>query len=194
MLLRWAIACVICLFSATAALPAHARFAKTVRAELVARFVPAMMHRGLLTAQEPLEHGKLRGFVVIERDGLPADKAYWFITNQEYSYRPVIIADDTITTRGGLAYMFLKRGQVMAVTGIEYSGQTVYLKLLSPEPVVPPGRRERFPSRVATMVGFKFPKAVADGDPAAVLATIESWVKPFPDRAGAEAYAAPRSP
>lgn len=167
-----------------------AKIGTSVREQVVARFPPAATHRGLMTAQSPLEPEKLRGFVVIEKGGIPAEKAFWFVTNQDYEYRPVVIEDETIATRRGTTYTYLQPGQVMAITALEFSGNAVYLKLLSIAPVAREGAREKHPSRVATMLGFKFPKAVAASDADAVLNTIASWCKPFPDRAGAEAYAA----
>lgn len=167
----------------------HAKVAKPVREQLEARFPPAVAHAGLLAAQEPLDPAKLRGFVVLEKDGIPAGRAFWFISNQEYDYLPVVIAGDTLSVRRGTAYTFLQRGQVMAIAGVEWSGNTVYIKLLSRDHVMRTTQRERHPSRVAVMLGFKLPKATMEGDADTVQQTIETWLKPFPDRASAEAYA-----
>lgn len=168
----------------------HAKVAQSVRDQIATRFPPAIAHRGLESAQAPIEPQKLRGFVVLERDGLPAEKAYWFITNQDYEYRPAIIDGEMLTTRRGSTYTYLKRGQVMAIAGIEYSGNTVYFKLLSVESVARAAKEEKHSSRVATMLGFKLTKTLAAGAADPVLQLIEGWLKPFPDRASAEAYAA----
>lgn len=170
-------------------LPLHAKITAPVREQLEARFPPAVAHAGLLTAQEPLDPAKLRGFVVLEKDGIPAGRAFWFITSQEYDYVPVVIEGDSLSVRRGKAYTFLQRGQVMAIAGVEWSGNTVYFRLLSPDHVVRATKLERHPSRVAVMLGFKLPKATMEGEADTVRQTIEPWLKPFPDRASAEAYA-----
>lgn len=171
-------------------LPLDAKIAPSVRERIAARFPPAVPHRGLLNAQDPLEPGKLRGFVVLLKDGLPAEKAFWFITNQDYEYRPVVIDGETIATRRGPTYTYLRMGQVMAIAALEFSGNTVYLKLLSPEIVAHAGSKENHPSRVAVMLGFRLSKHVAAEDPAGALAAIETWLKPFPDQPSAAAHAA----
>lgn len=169
-------------------LPVDAKFGPAVRERIEAVFTPAVAHGGLLTAQEPLDRTKLRGFVVLEKAGLPAEKAYNFITNQEYEYRPVVIEGNRMTTRRGPSYLFLSQGQLMVIAGVEYSGNTVYLKLLSPEPMAHATAHDVRPSRVALMLGFKFPKAVAETDAETIRKTIEVWCKPFASRADAEAY------
>lgn len=170
--------------------PAFAKIAKPVRERIEARFPPAHVHEGLFTAQQPLEPTKVRGFVVLARDGLPAEKAYWFITNQDYEYRPVVIDGKTIGTRRGSVYTYLRRGQILLIAGIEYGKDTVYVKCLSPGPMAREGGAERHPSRVALMLGFRLPKAALATDADAALRIMEEWIIPFPDRAGAEAYAA----
>lgn len=167
---------------------AHAKVTTTVRDRIAQSYPPAIMHGGLETAQEPLEPEKLRGFVVLEKDGVPAEKAYWFVSNQEYEYRPVVVSGDQLETRRGKIYTFLHRGQILVVAGIEYSGNTVYLKLISPETVAR-SPKEPHPSRVTLMLGFKLPENVAAADADAAIRTIEAWLRPFADRPSAERYA-----
>ncbi|MBI4239031.1 MAG: hypothetical protein HY696_11550 [Deltaproteobacteria bacterium] len=171
---------------------AFAKFSPDLSTAIENQYTPAVAHKGLLSAQQPLEAAKLRGFVVLLQGGIPAEKAYWYVTNQDYEYRPMVVdvATGRMKTRRGTVFTYLDRGQVMLIAGVSYVGNTVYLKLLSPEVYRPTAKNERHPSRVATMLGVKFPAAqLKAGDAPSLLATLEQWAKPFPDRATAEAFA-----
>lgn len=183
---------IIMILSLGLASPAWAKVSDPVRKAVAAEYLAAVEHPGLHSAQEPLEPGHLRGFVTLIQGGIPAAKADWFVTNQDYEYRPVVVdvATNTLRSRRGKIYTFLDTGQVMLIAGLQYSGNTVYLQLLSVEPFTPTAREERHPSRVGVMLGFKLPKAMLAGDGAEVLQALQAWVRPFPDRAGAEAFAA----
>ncbi len=157
-------------------------------------YTPAVWHRGLETAYEEPISSMLRGFVVVERGGIPAERARHFITWSDYDYRGVVVHlddKDKITTRRGAPYAYLSRGDVMAVAGVKYFNRTVYLKLISAEVYVPQNRiHDKRHSRVTVMLGFKFPKdVVKDDDASAVIAAMQSWVKPFPNLADAQSYA-----
>lgn len=168
--------------------PAQAGMKPSLRAAVDGHFAPAQPHRGLETAQEPIDAAKVHTYVTLAHGAIAAAKAEWFVTNQAYEYRPVLIdvAKGTITTRRGKVYTYLDRGVVMMVTATEYSGNTIYLKLLSAD--VHRSMKEKHPSRVGVMLGFKFPAAqLSDSNANAVIAEIQKWVRPFRDyRAAAE--------
>lgn len=170
---------------------AWAKLPEALRTAVTAEYRPAVDHPGLHSAQEPLEPGQLRGFVTLVQGGIPAAKAEWFVTNQDYDYRPVVVdlATNTLKSRRGKIYTFLDTAQVLLIADTLYSGNTVYLKLLSAEPFQPLVRTERHPSRVGVMLGFKVPRSMTSDDGTAALQALQAWVRPFPDRAGAEAFA-----
>lgn len=167
---------------------AHAKFSASIRDAVQSAYTPAEQHRGLQTAAEPLEWSKVHTFVVLEHAGIPADKAFWFVTNQEYQYRGVAVdlATSRMTTRRGSIYTYLDRGLVMFVSGVNFSGKTVYLRLLSADVYHPKEHAERYPSRVGVTLEFPLTPEMRSGDAAPVLAALAAWVQPFPDRASAE--------
>ena len=161
---------------------------------ILKEYTPAIWNKGLETAYVEPDPAKFRSFVVVERGGIPAERARYFITWSDYDYRGVVIhlsEDDKITTRRGSPYTYLKRGDVMAVAGIKYFNRTIYLKLISAEVYLPPNRiRDKRHSRITVMLGFKFPKSVIeDGDADAIISVMNQWLRPFSDLAEAKAYA-----
>ena len=157
-------------------------------------FPPAEWHHGLETAAEQIDPGKLRGYVVVLRGGIPAERARFFITWEDYDYRGVTIhADkgDEITTRRGAPYTYLQPGTVMAVADLSDFNTTAYLKLISPEVYVPDERAlEKHHSRVTVMLGVKLPKDLLKADDEqAVLAKLDEWLKPFKSLDEAKAFA-----
>ena len=166
---------------------------KIMKAVLKA-YTPAIDNRALHTAYEKVDPGQMRGYAVMERGGVPAERARFFISWSDYDYRGVVIhlgEDNRMTTRRGSPYTYLRRGDVMAVTGVKDFNKTIYLKLMSADVYVPENRtKEEKHSRVTVMLGFKFPKDVLKrGDADEVLRVMNEWVKPFPNLTSAEAYA-----
>jgi hypothetical protein len=158
-------------------------------------YTPAVMHYGLKSAYENPDPEKLRSFVVLERGGIPAERARFFVTWSDYDYRGVVIhlndKDEKITTRRGKPYTYLKRGDVMAVVDYKRFNTTVYLKLLSADVYIPENKKnDKRHARVSVMLGFKFPRGIIKRDDSdAVLAAMAQWLKPFPDVQQAKAYA-----
>lgn len=188
------IAIVIAVFTAGVFSTAHAMPSAIDEAVLKA-YTPAIWHHGLETAYEQPDPSKLRSFVVVEKGGIPVERARFYITWGEYDYRGAVVhvgKGSSISTRRGSPYAYLQRGDVMAVAGIKYFNRTVYLKLISADVYVPERRRyDKRHSRVTVMLGFDFPKeTIKDDDADAVLATLSAWIKPFPNLIDAEAYAA----
>ena len=175
-------------------MPAQAKFPPKIKEAVFDAYPPAEPHRALETAYEQPDPSKMKGFVVLEQGGIPAEQARFFISWQEYDYRGVVIhleKDDKMTTRRGAPYTYLKRGDVMAVAGIKYFHRTVYLKLLSSDIYMPETKRkEKRHSRVTVMLGFRFPKKIMKEDNAKeVISAIEKWLRPFPNVKEAKAYA-----
>ncbi len=158
------------------------------------QFVPALSNPGIISAYTDPDPAKMRTYVVIERGGIPAERATFFISWSDYDYRGAVInlaKNDRITTRRGGVYTYLQKGDVMAVTGVRVFGSTVYVKLLSADVYRPEAREKdkRF-ARVSVEVGFKFPKEVFKTDDAdTVIKTMLEWFTPFSSRDEAFAYA-----
>ena len=173
---------------AGAALPA------AIDKAVLSTYPPAVAHKALKSAHAEPDPAKLRGFVVVEKGGVPAERARYFISFQEYDYRGVVVdlsKEGAVSTRRGKIYTYLKRGDVMAVAGVESFGRTIYLKLISAGVYVPGERSgDKHFSRVTVMLGFEFPKEVFKADDAdAVIQAMGEWLKPFPNADAAEAYA-----
>lgn len=164
-------------------------------AEAVSLNYPAAEeHKALENAYFKPEESKMRGYVVVLKGGIPAERASYYIDWDEYDYRGVEIhldKDGAMTTRRGSPYTYLKPGDMMAVAGVKSFGRTIYLKLLSAGIYKPDDRanEKRF-SRVTVLLGFTFPKDVFANDNAEeVVGKIGEWLKPFPNLIEAGAYA-----
>jgi hypothetical protein len=173
---------------------ANAKFSTKVINAIRSTYPAAMPQKGLESAFEKIDPSKMRGYVVIEKGGIAAEQARHFISWQEYDYRGVTVHmndDGRITTRRGKPYAYLQRGDVMAVAGIKFFHNTVYLRLLSADVYIPENRRkEKRHSKVTVMLGFKFSKKeLESGDAKKMLAAIEVWAKPFMNEADAKSYA-----
>jgi hypothetical protein len=162
--------------------PAEARISKELKEAFFARFTPAEPHKGLETGAANLEKEKLKTFVVVERDNvIPAERAFYLISPGEYDYRGALVNGERVETRYGQVYTYLPKGTVMAVAGVEYSGDKIYLKLISIKKVQSPLFPKKEPTRVTVMLGFKFPKdVIAARDMERIFGEVEGWVKPFP--------------
>ena len=194
MRIRTILACLAALAAVVLAAPAEAKLPPNIAVAVATAYPPAQPHYGLTSAHVEPDPAKMRGYVVVEHGGIPAERARYLVSWEDYDYRGVKIDLDRgeeVSTRRGAPYAYLQRGDVMAVTGTEEFGRTIYLKLLTAEVYVPDTRLEdkRF-SRVSVMLGFTFPKEVfASDDAEAVLAKMAEWVKPFPNVDEAKAYA-----
>lgn len=186
-----------CLIAALSVAMSSAAFAGQDKIKEIVRgtYPPAIQSKGLLTAQEELKPATLRGFAVIKRGGIPAERARFFIQMIEYDYRGVIVhLDDEgrLSTRVGRPYTYLQRGDLVAIADVKFFNRGVYLSLITPEVYVPGERsNERHFSRVTVMLGFKIPKDTWKADDAdAVLKAIGEWLEPFRDVDDAKSFAA----
>ena len=139
---------------------AFAGVPKDVRGMFEQVFVPAIPHQGLVNAQYPLEMDKIKTFIVVEKGGLiPANRATFLFTPQDYDYRGARIeVDGKVKTRAGWVYTYLYKGLIMAVAGVVYSGDHIYIKLISLKDVVLEKYPEKKATKVTVMLGFKFTK------------------------------------
>lgn len=156
-------------------------------------YPPAIHHYGLDSAHDKVDSEKLRGFVVIEKNGLPAERARYFISWEDYDYRGVVVhldKKDKITTRRSDIYTNLQRGDVMAVAGVKFFNTTIYLKLISADVYIPADKADqKHHSRVTLMLGLKFPKSILDEGSDAVLKKMTEWARPFSNLNDAKEYA-----
>lgn len=174
---------------------AHAKLPPKIEDALLKDYAPAEDHKGLVSAQVDPLPAKLHSFVVVEKGGIPAERAHYFIGWDDYDYRGVtvdLMRDERVDTRRGPIYTYLQRGDVMAVAAIKDFGNAIYLKLISADVYVPTSReKDKRHSRVTVMLGFKFPKQVFKEDNAEeVLKKIGDWLKPFSNVNEAKVYAA----
>lgn len=168
---------------------------RKIEEAVITTFPPAVYDKALDTAHVQLDSNLFRGFVVLKKGGIPAERARFFIQWQEYDYRGAVIhldKGDKITTRRDSPYTYLQRGDVMAVAGSRIFHNTVYLKLISADVYIPENRQQdSHHSRVTVMLGFKFPKkAIEDDDAKAVIDRMKEWLEPFTNIDSAEAFAA----
>ncbi|MBI4211767.1 MAG: hypothetical protein HY540_03935 [Deltaproteobacteria bacterium] len=173
-----------------------AKMPKEMSKVLNERYPSAVSHDGLEVASKKFESEKIRSYVVVKKEGIPAEQARYFITWQEYEYRPAYVKEGKIKTRRGDAYTFLRLGDVMAVVDSSYYGKKIWLRLISPETYVPADRSDekRF-SRVTTKFGVWLPKGVWEIDDAsAVAAAFDEWIMPFKTLDEAKTFSATLKP
>jgi len=160
---------------------AEAKVSKQFRALFEETFVPATPDEGFVTAQADLKMDKVKTFIVIEKEGvIPAGRAFYMFTPQEYEYRGAVVDGDRVKTRHGKIYTFLPKGAIMALVSDVYSGRHIYLKMLSLRSIPSSLHPKMEETRAAVMLGFKFDKSVLKNDDIdTVRSTIDGWVKPF---------------
>lgn len=155
---------------------AHARLPEKISNALHERYPPATWHEALAKAYEHPDPEKLRGFVKIKKEGIPAEQARYFISWQEYEYRWATVRDGIVKTRKGKPHVMLQPGDVMAVVSIESFWRTISLRLISPDVYIPNG------SRVTVEFGVQFPKKVfKEDDVDTVLKAFGEWLEPVQD-------------
>lgn len=173
-------AMILCILSPRALL---AKIPEDVMKAVEGAYPPGIEHPGLFSAHQDLDLSKMHGFVVLQKGGIPAERAHFYLSWEEYDYRGVVVhldKDSDVTTRRGEIYAYLQPGDVMAVAGIKEYGNTIYLKLITTDVYVPMERElDKHHSRVTVMLGFDFPKEMLAQGPEAVLAAMSEWVKPF---------------
>lgn len=172
-----------------------AGISKNVQMEIEKYFPAANKSKALTTALYDLDPSTLNGYVVLEKGGIAAERARYFIDWGDYEYRGVVVnlaKDGEVTTRRGKVYTFLQRGDVLAVVETIFFSDKVYLKLITPDVYVPENRKnDEHHSRVTVMLGFKLPKEIIKGDdPQKIIDMISAWVRPFKDAGTAQSYAA----
>jgi hypothetical protein len=179
--MKWKITILIVFWTLLLGNFASAKISKKVRTDFEATFTPAVPHKGLETAAEPLDIDKLRTFVVVKKGNrIPASRAFYFIAPGEYDYRGAIVDGERIKTRRGEIYTRLQKGLIMAVAGIVYSGRHIYIKLISLKMVRSAQYPKEKPTRVTCMLGFKFNKAtLANDDMVKIFSAVDEWIEPF---------------
>jgi len=160
---------------------AEAKVSKEFRALFEETFVPATPDEGFVTAQAELQIDKVKTFVVIEKDNIiPAGRAFYMFTAQEYEYRGAVVDGEQVKTRHGKIYTFLPKGAIMALVSDVYSGRHIYLKLLSLRSIPSTLHPKMEETRAAVMLGFKFDKSILKNEEMdKVRSAIDGWVKPF---------------
>ena len=160
---------------------AEAKVSKEFRTLFEETFTPATPDEGFVTAQADLKMDKVKTFVVIERDNIiPAGRAFYMFTPQEYEYRGAVVDGDRVKTRHGKIYTFLPKGAIMALVSDVYSGRHIYLKLLSLRSIPSSLHPKMDETRAAVMLGFKFDKSVLKNEEMdKIRSVIDGWIKPF---------------
>lgn len=155
-------------------------------------FVPAEDGRSFVSSQIPLDMAKVRGFAVIKKEGIPAGQAYWFITRQDYEYRPFIVKGDIGKTYQGKVEVVLPPGTIMAVSSADVFQKTVEIKLLSKDVIASQGGSPtKRDTRAAVAMVFKFPElSMTEADAPAILAKIQEYIAPADSLTQAEQLAA----
>lgn len=143
-------------------------------------FPSAEEHHGVKNSQHPLEMSKVHSFAVTRKGGIPAGTAFWFITKQQYDFRPFLIEDDRAHTFFGKPDVVLEAGTVMVVASTEIFRKTVQIKLLSVDVI---SERGGTPSsgdtRAAVALTFKFPNLnMSAADIPVVLDKIQQYIMP----------------
>ena len=172
---------------------AQAGISETVWQAIEQAYEPAVWSEQLKSAHKDPDPANFRSYVVVMVGGMAAERAERFISWGNYDYRSVTIdaARGEIKNRRGKAYTYLQPGNVMAVAGLKKYGNTVSIKLISPDVYIPLNRAEdkKF-SRVTNTVRMKLPKEAADSnDPNQVISMMSQYLKPFQNIQSAQRFA-----
>lgn len=172
---------------------AQAKISDPVWQAIQTTYKPAVWSEQLQSAYRAPDPSKFRSFVVVMTGGLAAERAEKFISWGNYNYRGVKIdlANGNVKNRRGKVYTYLQPGDVMAVVGLNKIGNTVSMKLMSPDVYMPLNRaNDKKFSRVTNTVKVKLPKALAMGGTAdQVLLMMAQYLKPFPNMQAAQRFA-----
>jgi hypothetical protein len=172
---------------------AQARISDPVWQAIETAYTPAIWSEQLESAYRDPDPSRFRSFVVVVVGGLAAERAERFISWGNYNYRGVKIdlANGEVKNRRGKVYTYLQPGDVMAVVGLNKIGNTVSIKLMSPDVYMPLNRAtdKKF-SRVTNTVQLELPNALAaSDDPDQVLLLMSQFLKPFPNMQMAQRFA-----
>lgn len=174
------------------AVPVWAKPAPELIAAIRQVFEPANGGHSFISSQVPLDMAKVRGFAVIKKAGIPAGQAYWFITHQDYEYRPFIVKGDNAKTYLGKVEVELQPGTIMAISSTEVFQKNVEIKLLSKDVIAAKGGAlTSHDTRAAVAMVFKFPELkMTEADAPAILAKIQDYITPADSLTQAEQVAA----
>lgn len=188
---RFLIAAIVVL-SCAISVQAQAKISDPVWQAISNTYRSAVWSEQLESANKDPDPANFRSFVVVMVSDMAAERADRFISWGNYDYRAVKInaAKGTVKNRRGKAYTFLQPGDVMAVAGLNKLGDTVSIKLISPDIYMPLNReKDKKFSRVTDTVQIKLPKAVAGSDdPSQALSMMAQFIKPFPDMRAAQRF------
>lgn len=173
-------------------LTASAKKTQKIWDEFVKNYQKAEWHYGLERAYEAPNPAKLKGYVVLVKGGLPAERAAFYISWGDYDYRGVTIDGEKVTTRRGAPYTYLQKGDVLAIADTDRIGRTLYLELITADVYVPENRKgDKHHSRVTLQVCYKLPKDVYESDdPQRAMELLGEWLKPFASVDDAKNFAA----
>lgn len=184
-----AIAVTVCAVS----VQAQAKISEPVWQAIEEAYRPAVWSEQLESAHKAPDPSKFRSFVVVIVGGMAAERAERFISWGKYDYRGVKLdlADGSVKNRRGKVYTYLQPGDVMAVVDLKKIGNTISMKLMSPDVYMPLNReKDKKFSRVTNTVQVEVPKALAaGGSPDQVLLMMSQYLKPFPNMQMAERFA-----
>lgn len=156
-------------------------------------YTPAVWNEWLESAYRDPDASKFRNYVVIMVGGMAAERAEHFISWGKYDYRGVKIdaANGTVKNRRGKTYTYLQPGDVMAIAGLDKLGNTVSIKLISPDIYMPLNRaNDKKFSRITDTVQIKLPKTAAEGDdPHQAISIMAQYLRPFPSIQSARSFA-----
>lgn len=163
-----------------------------IKEEFKTLYPAAIWYEGFERAYNAPDLSRVKGYVVVMKGGLPAQRAAFYISWAEYDYRGVTIDGEKVTTRRDSIYTFLNKGDVLAITDNDSMGRTLYLKLMTPEVYIPENRASaKHHSRVTLEACFKLPKDVLKADDSAkAMELLGEWFKPFKSYEEAKEYTA----
>lgn len=161
--------------------------------KIVKAYYPiAEQHPGLVNEQDNLDRKKVKTYVVIMKEGVPASFPKRFISWQEHQYAASLVKNGKIKLlRGQDFFRTLNPGEIMMVSGLEAFGKKVWLKLLSVELEKYHSESKSKPAHLSSAFGMQFDQKLLNfPDSTVIVQLLSEWIRPFSSYEAAQEFSA----
>ena len=156
----------------------------------------AEQHEGLKNEQDNVDEKKIKTYVVVMNEGIPASFPRRYISWQEHLYAGSLVKNGKIKPlRGQAFFRTLHPGEIFMVSDLDAFGKKVWLKLLSTEKYAYSLEAKSKPAHLSAAFGMQFDQQLLNfPDSQTVVQLLSEWIKPFSSYEAAEQFAAKTFP